>query len=122
MKYFVLVLVILVCGLIYVREDQPALWNQELVALQVPDDSSSTNGAPGAASAPAEASTAAAAPARTPSATPEIISPDSTHFNPDHVKPVAQPGEETNAPATNAPDTNASSTNAPATNSPPTTP
>ena len=62
-----------------------------------------------------------------PRTTPEIISPDSAHINPIHVRPVVQPGEETtpntntspeSAQAMNFPTTNAPATNAAAAVSP----
>ena len=124
MQYLTLILIIVICALFYVRFEQPVMWNQGLAALKAPNDSTSgTNAAPDQAAAPdADASTnipPAAPPAPAPSTPPEIISPNSTNYlNPDHVRPVMQPGEETNAPATNAPSTSAPATNSASTQPP----
>jgi len=137
MKYVAVLLVLLVGALAYVRFEQPTDWNNYLnictTALKAPDGASSGSSATTNASNAANASDAAVndasspppAPAPAPSPSPsvpapattdEIISPDSTNYiNPDHVRPVQQPGEApapTNAPATNAPSTNAPATNA----------
>jgi hypothetical protein len=128
MQYLVLILIILVCALVYIHNEQPALWNQGLVALKVPGDfPADTNAAPVETNAAplktnADTATAPAVPPASPvpavpSTLPEVISPMSTHINPDHVRPVMQPGESP-ASTTNAPDTNAAAANAPTSNSP----
>jgi hypothetical protein len=133
MKYVAVLLVLLVGALAYVRFEQPTDWNNYLnsivTALKAPDGASSgsaaaTNAstAANASDAESDASSSTPVPAPAPSVpapvtTDEIISPDSTNYiNPDHVRPVQQPGEApapTNVPATNAPSTNAPATNAP---------
>jgi hypothetical protein len=127
MKYVVLLLVLLGGALAYVRFEQPTDWNNYLnmmvTALKAPDGASSGSSAATNASAAdvSDTSSSTPAPASSPSVpapgtTPEIISPDSTNYiNPDHIRPVEQPGEApapTNVPATNEPSTNAPATNA----------
>ena len=91
MKYFYLLLFIALCGLGYVRSEQPKVWNQYLKALRAPDDSSI-----------ASDNRDERAPSDSPSpATPESITPSTTNYiNPDHVKPHEAPKEvETAKPA-----------------------
>jgi hypothetical protein len=111
MKYFFLLLILVICGLAYVRSEQPKIWNDCLAALKAPEDSSPTSpiSAPPVAAAPIATASVTpppvtappvatadvpTGPATSPPTRPEIISPDSTNFiNPDHVKQVEQPAQ-----------------------------
>ena len=105
MNYLLLLIMLIGCGLVYVRFEQPKVWNDCLADLKAPEDKSAV--AAGASSTDDDAQTNAPPPP--PKTTPTIISPDSTNYiNPDHVHAVDQPGAvPTNAPATNSPATNA---------------
>ena len=103
MKSFVIVVVAIVSALICLRFEQPHLWNNFLAALKAPEGTSADSTASATKdSLPSSAS--AAAPQPKPAFGPDYI-------NPEHVRPVVQPGEVSITTA--APDTNAPSTNAP---------
>jgi hypothetical protein len=115
MKYFALVIVLFVVAVAYLRAEQPQIWNDLVSALKVAETSSSISSdiaaGPGENSLPPTNAVAAKR-----SDAPAIISPSSTNYiNPDHVRPVEQPGEvpaSTNTPSTNTPATNSPATNA----------
>jgi hypothetical protein len=114
MKYVALFLVLIIAGLAYIRFEQPQMWNDYL--SQIDEALKAPEGPAGAGTA----SNQAPPPPAPGPPTNVYISPDSTNYlNPDHIRPVQQPGENpapTNAPATNMPATNAPSTIAPSTN------
>jgi hypothetical protein len=109
MKYFLGILVLIGCGLAYVRTEEPHVWNGYLTAMKVPETNAS--GALNSTNDATSDSDSNSAPAPAANAQPVIISPDSTNYvNPDHVHQVDQPGTvptATNTPAMNSPDTNA---------------
>ena len=97
MKYLYGLLIIVACGLAYIRFEQPQDWNTYLDDLKVvvsPTEKSATGAVPSA-----NASTANKALANTPTnpepvTTAEFISPNSAKFtNPDHVRQVEQPAQ-----------------------------
>jgi len=95
-KYFISVLVVVFCGLAYLRTEQPQMWNDGLNSLKVRDGTPPIVSA--TAPAPSQISPPVAAPVATPATTlpivSEVISPDSkAYINPDHVRQVEQPGE-----------------------------
>jgi hypothetical protein len=117
MKYLLIVWVLLGAMLAYLRYEKPADWNRFLDTMKVPGVSPVAENAaasPGERS-PVDDDTLSPPPSRP--ASPELISPSSTNFiNPDHVKTVVQPGQETNPPPTSpAGATNDSGTPSPAT-------
>jgi hypothetical protein len=102
MKYFFLVLILVACGLAYVRSEQPKIWNasiDSLAALKVPEDASTASSI---GASPGATSDVAAGPVTPHSTAQEIISPDSTNFiNSDHVKQVDQPTQPNANPVAN---------------------
>ncbi len=97
MKYFFLVLVLVVCGGFYVHNQQPQLWNQVLDMARGGDSTSLTKTPSSVPSnEPAETPTPAPVPVATKK--PEFIDGDVKAINPDHVHMVEQPSQ-TVAPA-----------------------
>jgi len=95
MKYFFLILVAMACGLVYVRSDQPNLWNQWVKTLNLPPSLAIDTASSAMAPVPSDHAPSASAtyPATAPEqATPILITPSATNYiNPDHVHDVPQP-------------------------------
>jgi len=89
MKYFFLLFILVICGLVYVRFEQPKVWNDSLAALKAPEDSSPSSPI---STPPVTAEPIAVAPTIPPPVTAEPIATAST--NPEASTP-------TNAPSTN---------------------
>jgi hypothetical protein len=115
MKYFVLLLVLIIGGLAYVRFEQPQMWNDYLlISYNALKDPATANG-----STTDPDATSGSSPAAVPPKTQTFINPDTTNYlNPDHVRPVQQPEQ---APASNSAPANTLDTNAPSTNKVPAT-
>jgi hypothetical protein len=117
MKYFLLLIVLLGCAGVYLRIQQPKMWNSGLAALRVPEPSDGSTGnlptdSPATptpatatpAAAPSTAETVSAPPEpQVPTNTPLVISPDSKFINTDHVKAVEQPDQTSTTNQTAAP-------------------
>ena len=96
MKYVVLLLVIMGGGLGYLRIEQPETWNSILQQLRAPS-SQPDSGTPSVVESPPlppAQMQPVVQPAVMRPTQPEIITPDSTHLNPDHVRQVDQPAQD----------------------------
>ena len=86
MKYLILMLILAVGGLVYLRSEQPTIWNQYLAALKAPDNSVGTPATSLSFSPPP------APVAPTPATPPSPSATTSTETaNSEHVTPVEQP-------------------------------
>jgi len=102
MKYAVMLVILVACGLAYVHSEQPDLWNQLVKSVGLANYAVASPSSLSSSDSTSSGTPSASGPtAQTPSDQPEIITPSSTNYiNPDHVRPVEQPTQPP-PPATN---------------------